>query len=240
MAEAKFYTYVHRRADTGEVFYIGKGSGKRFAATQYRSTFWTRIVAKYGIAIEVVAYFFDEIAAFDHERLLIAEYRASGTRLVNMSDGGEGSSGMKMSDKAKQLISTANKGRKREPFSDATKAKMSASHFGKKQSPEAIAKTAATHTGMKRSPETLARMSAALKGVNVGREVSIETRAKISVITKGRTHTDEAKAKISAAHQDRVKYSTMSADQKQKILAGQAAYWIKRRAEKAAAATQTI
>lgn len=25
MAEAKFYTYVHRRADTGVIFYVGKG-----------------------------------------------------------------------------------------------------------------------------------------------------------------------------------------------------------------------
>jgi len=238
MAEAKFYTYVHRRADTGEVFYIGKGSGKRYAATQGRSTFWKRIVAKHGIAIELIAYFFDEAAAFDHECMLIAEYRAGGVMLSNLTDGGDGASGKVMSEEAKRLISIANKGRKREPFSDVTRAKMSASHLGKKQSAEAIAKTAAAHIGMKRSPETLARMSAALKGKGVGRYVSAETRAKISAIKTGQAHTAEARVRISESHKGR-KYRPISEDQKQKILAGQAAYWIKRRAEKAALANHT-
>ena len=233
MAEAKFYTYVHRKASTGEVFYVGKGSGKRYAATQDRSSYWRRIVDKHGVAIEVVAYFFDEAAAFDHERLLIAEYRASGVKLCNLTDGGDGASGNVMSEEARRKISEANKGRKREPFSDATRAKMSAAHLGKKLSPEAIAKTAAAHRGMKRSPETLARMSAALKGKGAGREVSAETRAKIVAINTGRVHTAEARANMSASHKGR-KYYPMSEDQKQKILAGQAAYWVRRRAEKAA------
>lgn len=234
MPNWKFYTYVHRRADTGEVFYVGKGQGKRFAATHDRSTFWKRIVAKYGLVIEIVAYFFDEKAAFAHEREMIAEYRASGLRIVNMTNGGEGPSGMKMSDEAKSLISAANKGRKREPFSDATKAKMSAGHIGLKQSPDAIAKTAAFHTGRKRKPETLDKMSKALKGKGLGRVVSQETRDKCSAARKGKPLSDEGRKGISAGHANRTKYCVMSDDHKQKILAGQAAYWARRRAEKQA------
>ena len=238
MAEAKFYTYVHRRADTGEVFYVGKGSGKRYAATQGRSTFWKRIVDKHGIAIQLIAYFFAEAAAFDHECLMIAEYRAIGVMLSNLTDGGDGASGNVMSEEARRLISAAKTGVKRAPFTDAARANMSAGHMGKKQSPEAIAKTAAAHRGMKRSPETLARMSAALKGKAVGRYVSAETRAKISAINTGRVHTAETRARMSESHKGR-KYYPISEDQKQKILAGQAAYWIKRRAEKAALANHT-
>ena len=236
MAKAKFYTYVHRKASTGDVFYVGKGSGKRFAATHDRSSYWRSIVAKHGITIEVVAYFFDEAAAFDHERLLIAEYRSGGIKLCNLTDGGEGASGKVMSEEAKRLISLANKGRKREPFSESTRAKMSQAHKGKKQSAEAIAKTAAAHTGMKRGPETIARMSQALKGKGLGRSVSDETRAKISALKKGKPLSEKGRNGISAGHANRTKYCVMSDDHKQKILAGQAAYWIKRRAEKQAQA----
>ena len=234
MANWKFYTYVHRRADTGEVFYIGKGSGKRFSATQDRSTYWKRIVSKYGVLIEVVAYFFDEEHAFQHERELIAEYRTKGVRLVNMSDGGEGPSGAVRSTETRQKISEAKTGVKRKPFSDEARANMSSGHIGLKQSPEAIAKTAAFHVGRKRSPETLARMSESLKGKALGRQVSAETREKISAAHNGRVHTKSAKQNMSRGHSNRTKYCVMSDEHKQKILAGQAAYWARRRAEKQA------
>lgn len=234
MANWKFYTYVHRRADTGEVFYIGKGSGKRFAATQDRSTYWKRLVAKYGFSIEIVAHFLAEEHAFQHERELIAEYRANGVRLVNLSDGGEGPSGAVRTAETRNKISSANKGRKRDPFSEETRLKMSLSHVGKKQSQEAIEKTVAFHRGRKRTIETLEKMSKALKGKGLGREVSDVTRDKISKLNAGRVHTESAKENMSKGHANRTKYCVMSDEHKQKILAGQAAYWARRRAEKQA------
>lgn len=200
MAKAKFYTYVHRRADTQEIFYVGKGSRSRAYTTQWRSTYWHRMVNKYGLVIEIVAYFYEEEAAFEHERDLIAELRANGNRIVNLTDGGDGASGAKRSEETRRRMSEAAKRRPPpKPMSAETRAKMSASHKGLKQSPEAIAKTAAFHRGRKRSPETLARMSEATKGKNVGRYVGPETRAKLSELGKGRQHSDETKRKMSAA-----------------------------------------
>lgn len=199
MAKAKFYTYVHRRKDTGVVFYVGKGSGKRAQAKDGRNDYWHRITKKHGRQTEIVAYFFDEADAFEHERELIAEYRAAGAALANMCDGGGGSTGMVHSEDAKRRISLAKTGKKRAPFSDETRARMSAAAKGRKQSPEAIAKTAAAHRGMKRSPETLAKMSAALKGIGAGRHVSAETRTKISAVHTGRVNTEEAKERMRAS-----------------------------------------
>lgn len=43
-----FYTYLHRRNDTGQVFYVGKGKGQRAHDKYKRSAHWKRIVAKHG------------------------------------------------------------------------------------------------------------------------------------------------------------------------------------------------
>lgn len=232
MAEAKFYVYVHRRADTGEVFYIGKGSGKRAWATQYRTEYWHRVKSKYGIVIQILERFEKESDAFKHEKAIIALHRAAGLRICNITDGGEGASGMVMTEVAKAKISAANKGRLRGPDSEETRKRKSEAAKGRPMSAEAIAKTAAFHTGRKRSPETIAKMSAALKGKGAGRLVSAETRAKISALKKGVPLSESARMNISAAHAKRTKYGKMTEEHKAKILAGQAAYWARRRAEK--------
>lgn len=235
MAEAKFYIYVHRRADTGDVFYIGKGSGRRAWATQYRTEYWRRVKDKYGIVIEILERFEKEEDAFRHEMFLIAHHRAVGARLCNITNGGEGASGNVMPDAAKIAISKAKLGRKRPPETEETRLRKSESAKGRRMSPEAIAKTAAFHTGRKRSPETLAKMSAALKGKGAGRVVSEETRAKCSAIRKGKPASESARAAVSAGHANRTKYAKLTPENKAKMLAGQAAYWERRRAEKAAA-----
>jgi hypothetical protein len=98
MAEAKFYVYVHRRADTGEVFYIGKGKGNRSVQSSKRSDYWKRVVEKYGLVVEILEYWADESDALAHERYLIASYRAIGASLCNLTDGGEGISGYVFSE----------------------------------------------------------------------------------------------------------------------------------------------
>lgn len=200
MAKAEFYTYVHRRADTNEVFYVGKGKGARCRATQNRGQHWNRVVAKHGIQIEIVAHFYKEEHAFDHECLLISEYRAAGVALVNRTDGGDGASGAKRSDETKRRMSAAGMGKHGGKRSEQARANMRSAAVGRRpMPPEAIAKTVAFHTGRKRSPETLAKMSAALRGKNVGRTFSEETRRKLSDALTGRTYSPETLAKMSAS-----------------------------------------
>jgi len=223
----RFYTYVHRRASDGLVFYVGKGAKNRSHSTQNRNKHWHNTVAKHGVVVEVIAYWFSEEAAFDHEKSLIAEYRKLGFPLCNQTDGGEGASGVvhsaesraKMAEKrrgkklsAEQRIklSASMKGHK---VSDETRAKLSRAHKtsaaataarakitrkGTKHSPEAIARMSAAHKGHTTSPEHRAKLSAAGKG----KKLSAEHRANLSAACVGRKHSPESIAKMSAIRKE--------------------------------------
>lgn len=111
----RFYVYTHAKQDTGEVFYVGKGEARRHLSRCGRNEWWKRTVAKHGLKSEIIERFADEADAFAMERYLIASYRALGTALVNMTDGGEGASGRRLGAIGRQRISIANKGLKRTP-----------------------------------------------------------------------------------------------------------------------------
>lgn len=233
MAKAKFYVYVHRRADTGEAFYVGKGSGSRATSTQGRPKFWKNVKGAHGLAVEIVAMFWDEQPAFDHERALIAECRAAGERLTNCTDGGEGASGAKRTEETKRLLSEANKGKRLGmKASPETRAKQSAVRKGRKQPPEAVARVAAFHTGRKRSAETLAKMSAALKGKPAGKHLP-ELLARIQAGRIGTRHSDETRAKMKERAKDRNKGITRSPETRAKMSAAKIKYWAEKKANAA-------
>lgn len=234
MAKAKFYVYVHRQADTSEVFYVGKGSGSRAWANQWRPKFWKNVKESHGLVVEIVAMFWDEKPAFDMERQLIAEYRAAGARLTNCSDGGEGPSGAKRSEETRRRMSESGKGKHTGVVvSLETRAKQSAVRKGRRNSPEAIEKTAAFHRGRKRSPETLAKMSAALKGKGVGRVKSEQERAKLSAARLGSKHSEETRAKMAEKAKGRNKGITRSPETRAKMAAAKIKYWAERKAASA-------
>lgn len=234
MANARFYVYVHRRADSGEVFYVGKGKNQRAYCVKRRGPYWDRIVEKHGVSIEIVEHFDEERDAFDRECALIAQFRAAGVALANLTDGGDGASGAKRSAETRARMSASNKGKRLGRKESAeTRAKLSAIRKGRKISPEAVAKTAAFHRGRNRSPETLAKMSAALKGKNVGRRYSEETRAKLGAARRGHKHSDETRAKMSAKQRGSKK-KPHSAETRAKMSAAKIRYWAERKANAAA------
>lgn len=118
--------YAHCRPD-GSPFYIGKGTIKRaHALSRSRNAWHANIVAKYGaanisITTQVCA---SEKEAFFREMLAIKALRLSGYALTNLTDGGEGTSGLSIPRTAewKRRIGQGNKGKVR---SDATKRKIS-------------------------------------------------------------------------------------------------------------------
>lgn len=149
MSNFKFYTYAHYKADTKEIFYIGKGSGKRSHDSSQRSKFWKSVVDRHGFTVEILSFWPCESDAFIHEKFLIETFRSMGFRLCNMTDGGEGVSGYKMDEetvkrraaaiwlsnqkpeskrKKSESISRALKGKK---FSDERKKMMSEQRKGK-------------------------------------------------------------------------------------------------------------
>lgn len=82
---------MHRKATTGEVFYVGKGKGDRYKSKAGRNSIWTRIATKHGFVTEIVENNLQEWYAFELENNLVNYYGRldlkQGT-LANMTDGG--------------------------------------------------------------------------------------------------------------------------------------------------------
>ena len=90
-----YYVYVHRRNDTNEVFYVGKGKNRRAYSKTGRNQHWCNIVNKHSYSVEIMEKELSGDSAFDLEKELIKFYRDNGHKLANISDGGEGASGCK-------------------------------------------------------------------------------------------------------------------------------------------------
>lgn len=142
----RFFTYQHKTADTGTVFYIGKGTLKnggfeRAYVTKKRSKFWQSIVENHGLVVEVLESFDTEAAAFDRERQLIAQHgrRTDGGTLCNLTAGGEGHLGLSASKETRAKLSSAFSGEKHP-------------NWGKRLSEETCRKKSET---MKSSPHSL-------------------------------------------------------------------------------------
>jgi hypothetical protein len=140
----KYYIYAHTIASHGgdrpfgEIFYIGKGSGKRAYIKGNMSQYWKNIVSKYEYNIH---YFETKLT---NEQANLAEIRyikaigredlGLGT-LVNHSDGGEsGSIGCVWSEESRKKQSESHKGEKAYWFgkeiTDEAKKKMSDAKIG--------------------------------------------------------------------------------------------------------------
>ena len=206
MAKAEFYTYVHRRPNTGEVFYVGKGSGQRAWQFRGRSRHWYSIVAKHGFVVEIARGGLQEWAAFEHEQELIALYGRKDCGqgpLVNTTDGGDGPSGTIFSDALRSQISERQRGDCNVSKRADVREKLAASATGDQnpmKSAETQKKVSAANTGKRASEETRKRMSDAHKG----KVFSAETRAKIGASRMGEKHhlfgkpfSDEYRRKIS-------------------------------------------
>ena len=192
----KYYVYRHTRNDTNQVFYIGKGHGKRAYKKTQRSKYWQRVVEKAGFSVEILAENLTEDCAFELEMFLILEYKRFGVVLCNLTDGGEGSSGYKhtqqsrnklseiakarvQSDETKLKIGASLKGRKQKPFSEEHKLKLSISHKGKP----------AVNKGVPMSEEQRAKLSKAKMGKpawNKGVPASEQQKLKQSITMKNK------------------------------------------------------
>ena len=131
----KYYVYLHKRADSGSIFYVGKGSGNRAYEARYRNTYWQRVVAKHEFTVEIFRSGMTESEALALEKRLIQYYGRD--NLTNMTDGGEGATNPSLETRRKH--------------SEAMKQRMA--------SPEYRARLAASHVAISHSPEYKRRMS---------------------------------------------------------------------------------
>lgn len=82
-----YYVYQHRRLDTGEVFYVGKGCDQRAWSVEGRNHLWRKMAADCGRSVEILRVGLSEREALKMEASLITELRASGVQLANMQGG---------------------------------------------------------------------------------------------------------------------------------------------------------
>ena len=181
-----FYVYIHRRMDTGEIFYVGKGIGRRLNCSTGRNSLWSRISKKHGFTSEKIAENLTEEDAFKAEIEAISRLSPP----CNFTSGGEGISGYHHTAETKERLHKAHfqrkqpidvvekrtallRGQKRsKEFCEAvsvrkkgqkhtieTRRKMRASHTGLHNDPAAIEKTASWHRGKKRSDRSREKMS---------------------------------------------------------------------------------
>lgn len=89
------YVYIHKRMSDGTVFYVGRGKGRRAWLFSNRSLHWKRVAIKNGVYVEIIKSDIDISCSKTLEIITIALYMNNGCRIVNISDGGEGRSGVK-------------------------------------------------------------------------------------------------------------------------------------------------
>ena len=167
-----YYTYAYLREDKTP-YYIGKGKGKRIYSTN-------RIIKppKDKSRVIYLKQNLTEEEAFRHEIYMIAVFgrKDLGTGILyNLTDGGDGASGLSHSEESKIKMSEAKKGKSQ---SEETRRKMSEAK--KNQSEETRRKISEAKKGKTFSEESRRNMSDASKNP------SEETRRKKSVAMSGR------------------------------------------------------
>jgi hypothetical protein len=201
-----FYVYVYFRPDTGLPCYVGKGRGPRWIAhNKQRSPnpHLRNIINKYGeIPCVKTHQGLTEAQAFEIEIALIAAIgRGKKGPLVNLTDGGEGSSGYVPSDSSRAKMSESSRRQDR-----------IATLLARNTSPENIARLARLAQDPKRrakaseianSPEHLARLIAYNR--------SPEARAAKSVLSKRPEVVDRLRA-LANSPENRARRSRLSSD----------------------------
>lgn len=171
MEERIFYVYGDYRNMGKTIFYIGKGKEDRFFKPFRKANIhWMRVVKKEkGYVRRIIKSRLTEKEAIDLEVKLIKKFKQT---VVNLTDGGEGVSGFKHSDKTKALIKEK---RKLQKISDSTRKKMSLQLMGNKRA-----------LGYKLTKEELTKRSIFMKGRKhaLGFKHSAEAKKKISEASK--------------------------------------------------------
>lgn len=172
-----FYVYIYYRLD-GLPCYVGKGSGfrwKRHPTAKNSNAHLQSLIRLAGgdLPRRKVVENLTEAEAFAWEIALIAEIgrEANGGPLVNLTDGGEGSAGAKMTSQWRAHRSAMAKKAWSDPAHKEKHAKAMQGNRNKKGKPNS----------------------------DLWRQLTTE-RLKGNTHTLGLIHTDEARAKMSAAH----------------------------------------
>ena len=173
---------------------------------------------KHGYYIEICAKWETEEEAFEHEKFLVWCFKDIGTKLTNITSGGEGTSGRKMPPEQlekhiarvkkqasdpewrKRISNTLKNGphpmrgkpswNRGKPMLPQVKEALLAKHL--RNNPEAMRKMIETKRGQKLTEEHKRKIAEALKG----KPKSKEMREKLAKSKTGFKYTDEAREKM--------------------------------------------
>lgn len=104
----KFYVYEWYNINTKEVFYVGKGSGKRYKVKSKRNKKFTEYIKNNEVDSRIVKYFKNEEEAFSYEKELTDYYRELNQCECNIIDGGYGGWPKIWSEEAREYYSENN------------------------------------------------------------------------------------------------------------------------------------
>lgn len=182
--------YRHIRLDKNEVFYIGIGKAiKRAYSKKNRNTYWINIINKTNYEVEIL---FDDLSWEDaclKEIELIELYGRNDLnkgKLVNLTNGGDGTLNIIVSDDKKGRMSIKSKGFLN-PF------------YGKKHTEENKIIMSEKAKGRKLTNDIKLKISESLKGEKnywYNKKLSEEHKKKLSEIATGRKVSNEVKEKL--------------------------------------------
>lgn len=208
-------TYVYEEFKfTHEPIYIGKGKGKRLEISKHKGqrfiTTKIRKIVKTGqnpIVMKVATGLTNEESKQMEIKLISVVGRCDQNKgpLCNLTDGGEGGLGRKITKETRSKMSHQALGRKhseesRKRNSDSKKGIVHWWWIGRKHSAETKEKMSLQRKGRTHSDETKRKISEGNKGRIV--IVSQETRQKLSLLAKNRPQSEETRKKrsISITH----------------------------------------
>ena len=137
--EKNCYVYQHVRLDKNEIFYIGIGKTKNYKraySKSGRNSYWYNVVNKTDYKVEIIVdnLSWEEASTKEIELITLHGRKDLGIgTLVNLTDGGQGATNVKVSEETKLKLSEAKKGKK---YSDSHRLAMSKSKKGVKLSEE--------------------------------------------------------------------------------------------------------
>lgn len=165
--------YFHINSISGEVFYVGIGNIDRPYIKSKRSKFWNNIVKKYGydIIIEETNLSWEKACELEIYWIKRIGRRDLGLgTLVNLTDGGDGTNNVVLTDQTRQKMSIAQIGKTR-LVTDDHKKNLSKSLLGKTKTDSHKNNISKSKSGIpngkkgyKCTPEQIKRMSESNSG----------------------------------------------------------------------------
>lgn len=168
----QYYVYGHYKKDTNELFYVGKGKGKRaWYKRKTTNLHWVNVAKKYGYDIRIFKENLSEDDALELEELIIATVGLE--NLTNITPGGNqppSTLGTK-----KIHLGKENKLVRKEELEKFIKVGWKLGwYFSKEQKENLAAKARKTHTGRNRNGEFKRKMSKIANKNNNGRTLPLQ------------------------------------------------------------------